>query len=152
MTISTQARAADLLETVDMTVLCAAGLTIAAAVATWWLVGDLSTPGSDVDYAFGPLTVDPTLERALGVGSIAVLVVALGLLASARWRGFLARWWSVLVPLVLVGVIVGAGLRVMTAGVIGANIGAGLVALFGGPVVVALLLWVVFRSLRLARR
>jgi hypothetical protein len=36
--------------------------------------------------------------------------------------------------------------------VIGANIGAGLVALFGGPVVVALLLWVVFRSLRLARR
>lgn len=54
---------------------------------------------------------------------------------------FDARWWSVLVPLMAAGFITGAGWRVMTAGVIGANIGAGLVVLFGSPLVAALLVW-----------
>jgi hypothetical protein len=40
----------------------------------------------------------------------------------------------------------------MTAGVIGANIGVGLVVLFGGPVVVALLVWPLAYSIYLLRR
>jgi hypothetical protein len=136
-----------------MTLVCAV-LTIAIAVATWWLVGDLSQPepGYELSYAFGPLTVDPAVERVLGIASIAVLAGALALLANARWRGLLRRWWSVLVPLAVVGVIVGAGLRVMTAGTVDANIGAGLVILLGGPAVAGLLLWVLFRSMYLARQ
>jgi hypothetical protein len=65
---------------------------------------------------------------------------------------FDARWWSVLVPLMAAGFIAGAGWRVMTAGVIGANIGAGLVVLFGSPLVAALLVWAVARSIYLVHR
>lgn len=63
-----------------------------------------------------------------------------------------ARWWSVLVPLLAAGFITGAGWRVMTAEVIGANIGAGFVILFGSPVVAALLTWALARSIYLAHR
>lgn len=50
------------------------------------------------------------------------------------------------------GFITGAGRRVMTAGAIGANIGAGLVVLFGSPLVAALLVWAVARSIYLVHR
>jgi hypothetical protein len=50
------------------------------------------------------------------------------------------------------GFITGAGWRVMTAGVIGANIGAGLVVLFGSPLVAALLVWAAARSTYLVHR
>jgi hypothetical protein len=45
--------------------------------------------------------------------------------------------------------LAGFGWRVFTAGVIGANIGAGLYAFFVGPVIAALLVWAVFRSVTL---
>jgi uncharacterized membrane protein len=51
------------------------------------------------------------------------------------------QWWAMLVPLAAAGFIAGAGWRVMTAGVIGANIGAGFVVFFGGPIVLVLLVW-----------
>ncbi len=65
---------------------------------------------------------------------------------------FDARWWSVLVPLMAAGFITGAGWRVMSAGVIGANIGAGIVVLFGVPLVAALLVWAVARSIYIVHR
>jgi hypothetical protein len=40
------------------------------------------------------------------------------------------RWWAVLTPLAVTGVIVGWGYLVVTADVIGANLGAGLVVMF----------------------
>jgi hypothetical protein len=69
------------------------------------------------------------------------------LLVRASRRGtFDRRWWQVLVPLVVAGLIVGSGWRVVTAGGAPDNIGAGLVVLFGGPVVVALTLWAMGRG------
>lgn len=47
---------------------------------------------------------------------------------------------SVLVPLVVVGAILGLGWRIMMTAVIGANIGAGILVLFGSPVILGLLI------------
>lgn len=44
-------------------------------------------------------------------------------------------------PLVLAGVGAGAGWRILTAGVIGASIGAGFVVVFGVPTLVFVLVW-----------
>ncbi|WP_405425885.1 hypothetical protein [Micromonospora sp. NBC_00617] len=122
----------------------AAALVIAVPVATWWLVGDQSTVPVSVnpDYTFKPFDVTPRTQRTAGVASAVLTIVALLMLARATRRKHLdPQWWRVLIPLLVAGLIVGYGWRVMTAGVIGANIGAGLVVLFAGPVVAALLIW-----------
>jgi hypothetical protein len=136
-------------------VLAVAALVIAVPVATWWLVGDQSTVpvSADPDYAVQPFGVGLGAGRAAGIGSTVMTVVALLMLARATRRHRLdPRWWAVLVPLLVAGVIVGSGWRAMTAGVIGANIGAGLVVLFGGPVVAASLIWAIAYSIRLLPR
>jgi hypothetical protein len=133
----------------------AVGLVMAIPIATWWLVGDQSTvPASaDPDYAFQPLDIGLGAEHAAGIGSTVLAVVTLMTLVWAARRHHLdIRWWSVLVPLLAAGSIVGSGWRVLTAGVIGANIGAGLVIIFGGPVVAALLIWALARSIHLLHR
>jgi hypothetical protein len=56
-------------------------------------------------------------------------------------HSFDLRWWSALGPLVASAALIGFGWRAVTAQVIGANIGAGCVILFGGPLVLALLGW-----------
>jgi hypothetical protein len=129
-------------------------LVIAVPVAAWWLVGDQSTvPVSmDPDYAFRPWHIGPVAARAAGIGSLAAGGVAAAVLIGATLRRRLdIRWWVVLVPLLAAGFIAGAGWRVMTAGVIGANIGAGLVILIGGPVVLGLLIWALAFSVHLSR-
>jgi hypothetical protein len=136
-------------------VVAAAALVVAFPVATWWLVGDQSTihVSADADYAFEPFDVSVGAERTAGIGSAALAVAALLTLAWAtRRRRFDARWWMVLIPLLAAGLIVGFGWRAMTAGVIGANIGAGLVVLLGGPAVAALLIWAAVYSIRLLHR
>lgn len=132
----------------------ALALVLAVPVATWWLVGDLSTVPASMgpDYAFRPWPIGPAVARAAGIGSLAVggmAVAALGW-ASLR-RSLAARWWAVLVPLLAAGFIAGAGWRVMTAGVIGANIGAGFVIMFGGPLVLGLVIWALVFSVHLVR-
>jgi len=120
------------------------GLLLAVPVATWWLVGDLSTvPISEGrDYAFQPWSVDASVARAAGAGSLVVGAAAVMVLGWAMVRRVLdIRWWAVLVPLVAAGFIAGAGWRVLTAGVAGANIGAGFVVLLGGPMVLVLVVW-----------
>jgi hypothetical protein len=134
--------------------LAAAGLVLATPVATWWLVGDRSgtSAGTELDYAVRPVEADPATQRLVGVVSVLVFVgTALLLVWASRRRLFDPRWWSAIVPMLVAGVIVGAGWRVVTAGAVGANIGAGLVVLFGAPVVAALVLWTVLRSLYLVR-
>lgn len=108
------------------TVAAAALLLVATPVAAWWLVGDISEVSGDVDYAIRPADISPGTETAIGAAATAVALVALTVLllptsALRRWP----RWWSVLAPLAALGVFAGWGWRVMTAGVIGANIGAG---------------------------
>jgi hypothetical protein len=129
-------------------------LVLAVPVAAWWLVGDQSTVPLSMrpDYAFRPWRIGPVAVRAAGIGSLAAGGAAAAVLIGVTLRRRLdVRWWAVLVPLLAAGFIAGAGWRVMTAGVIGANIGAGLVVLVGGPVVLGLLIWALVFSVHLSR-
>jgi hypothetical protein len=120
-------------------------LIVAVPVATWWAVGDLSTDLPDPDYQIRPVAIGDTTEQVAGV-SAAVLAVAavVALIHAGRAGRFDRRWWPVLVELMLAGTLCGAGWRVLTAGVIGANIGAGLVLWVGAPIVAALVGLAVF--------
>src|SRR5215469_11876127 len=132
-----------------------AGLVLAFPVATWWLVGDLSTVAASEhpDFAFRPFDVSGGAERAAGLASALLAAAMLLMLVWFTVRHlFDPRWWTVVVPLMAAGFITGAGWRVMTAGVIGANIGAGFVVMFGTPLVAALLVWAVARSIYLVHR
>lgn len=136
-------------------VAAATALIVAGPVATWWLVGDQSTVpvSGDPDYAFRPFDITAGTERTVGIGSTMVAVLAFLALAWATRRHRLeARWWMVLAPLVSAGLIAGFGWRVLTAGVIGANIGAGFMVLLGGPAVTAMLIWAMAYSIRLSHR
>jgi hypothetical protein len=86
-----------------------------------------------------------TTEQVAGV-SAAVLAAAavVALMHAGRAGRFDRRWWPVLVELMLAGALCGAGWRILTAGVIGANIGAGLVLWVGAPIVAALVGLAVF--------
>ena len=128
----------------------ALGLVLATPAATWWLVGDQSVQSqTDLDYVVR-LNVDPGVERLAGIAGLVLLAASVvTLLLASRNRGLDRRWVWVVGPLVVAGVIVGAGLRIVTAGVIGANIGAGFAVVFGAPVVAGLLLWALGRSLYL---
>jgi hypothetical protein len=127
----------------------ALALALATPVATWWLVGDQSTVpvSAGRDDAFRPLDISPFAERAAGIGSLVLAVGMMVLLVRATRRQLLdPRWWSVPVPLLGAGFVAGSAWRVLTAGVIGANIGAGFALVLGGPVIAALLLWAAARS------
>ncbi|MFG2376559.1 hypothetical protein ACGFY9_34460 [Streptomyces sp. NPDC048504] len=89
------------------------------------------------------------------IGVVALLLAGVGgaLLVRGSRRGELERrLWEVPAPLMVAGVIVGVGRRVLTAGVLGVDVGAGLTLLFGGPVVAGLPLWALVRGTRLANR
>ena len=121
------------------------GLVITAPVAAWWLIGDLSSAeaiagGIELDYAHRAVTFGAGADQAIGV--LACIVVA-GTVAVLLWAAVTRRldpgWWLMVLPLVAAGCLASYLWRVSTAGVIGANIGAGLMTFLGGPVAVALL-------------
>ena len=130
-------------------------LISASAVLTWWAVGDLSytgpsSLGTQQDYLIHPLNLGSGAEKLLGAVSVAVVVVAGAALlrtGSAPRRD--RRWLAVLLPLLVTGIFVGGGWRVVTSGGVGANIGGGLLIFFGGPLVVAVLVWSLIYSWRL---
>lgn len=90
--------------------------------------------------------MDPTTKLLTGVMAVTVVVAAAFalVLTDHDWR-FLRRWSTVVAPLMAVGAICGGGWAVMTAPVIGANIGAGLVLLGAPPLVLALVVWALAR-------
>ncbi|GAA4591852.1 hypothetical protein BJY16_000419 [Actinoplanes octamycinicus] len=119
-------------------------LVFAVPVATWWLVGDLTDPELlaehiELDYAYRAVSLGAAADRVLGM--LACLIVA-GTVPFLAWasitRRLRAGWWLVLLPLIVAGHLSGLAARVATAGVIGANIGAGLVLLLGLPVLLVL--------------
>ncbi|UQA95503.1 hypothetical protein [Streptomyces halobius] len=133
----------------------AAVLAAAVPVATWGLVGqndDRGLPSYRLDHAVAPLDIPAGPDIKIGVAALLLAGAAGVLLARASHRGtFAPRGWQVLGPLIMAGLMIGFGWRVLTAGVVGADIGAGLVIMFGGPVVAGLLLWAVGRGVWLAR-
>ncbi|SQD94235.1 conserved membrane hypothetical protein [Parafrankia sp. Ea1.12] len=122
----------------------AAILLIAAVpVAVVGLLGQddyRGVPRSELDCAVRPLDIPAGWMTTIGVIALLLAAAAAALLLHGGRRGATdRRRWQVVCPLVGVGVILGFGYHVATAGVIGANIGFGLVVFFGVPLVVVLL-------------
>lgn len=150
--VAVHSAAGQIADSAAFTVAAAIVLGLAVPVVTWWLIGDLSTARpDDADYVIRPLVrISAGAARVLGIVSLVLAVAAAGWLSWASVHsGFDLRWWSVLGPLLALGMLLGLGWRVFTAGVIGANIGAGLYAFFVGPIILALAGWVVFRIITL---
>jgi hypothetical protein len=127
-------------------------IVLAVPVVTWWLVGDQSTTSSDnADYVLRPpFRFSNRVTRAVGAGALVVTVAAAAvLIVASASHSFDPRWWSVVGPLLLLGILLGVGWRVLTAGVIGANIGAGLFTFVAGPVILAVVGWAIFRTISL---
>ena len=128
-------------------------LAAAAPVATWSVVGDLSSPGiTDPDYMFRPLDIPGPVELVLGLVATAAVLGSVWVLVRAFHRGEVDRAWSpVVVFPAVAGVVAGFSWRVLTAGGIGANIGGGLI-LLGAPFVVVALITATVASGSAARR
>ncbi|MEU6715087.1 hypothetical protein ABZ897_26790 [Nonomuraea sp. NPDC046802] len=128
---------------------------VATPVAVWWLVGDLSAPvpaGAPLDYTLRPPALPAWAEWVIGIVAVLVTGVSLVLLVRASRRSrFDPRWWAALVPALTAGALAGLGWRVVTAGTIGPNIGAGLALMLGVPFVALLLLWAIGWSAHLLR-
>ena len=132
-------------------------LIVTTPVATWGLMGRQDAAGfdpSELDYLVRPFGIPAGAETAIGAAAAVLAAGAAVLLGRASRPGpdrFDGRWWEVIGPLLAAGLLTGAIWRTVTAGVIGANIGAGLAMLLGGPLVAGLVLWSLGRGLWLAR-
>lgn len=131
-------------------------LVTAVPVAIVGLLGqddDPTIPPAELDHAVQPLDISAGLMTTIGVGAL-VLVAATGafLIHAGRRGATDPRRWQVLCPLVGIGLVLGFGYHIATAGVVGANIGYGLVVLFGGPLTVLLLMVAVAREWMIHRR
>ncbi|MFB9906950.1 hypothetical protein [Allokutzneria oryzae] len=118
----------------------------AGALTAWWALGDLSAkvpPGTRLDYFVEPPFRSPTTDLVLGVIGLAVAVVIV-----ARAKGM---WRLPYVGAFVLGGVLGFFCRVLTAGVIGANIGAGLVFMIGLPLVAVVAAGLFWLSRKLAR-
>ncbi|MEX5710636.1 hypothetical protein AB1484_20565 [Parafrankia sp. FMc6] len=104
-------------------------------------------PRSELSYEVRPPDIPAGWMTTVGIVALLLAVAAASLLLHRGRSGDADRHqWQVLWPLVGVGVILGLGYHIATAGVIGANIGFGLVLLFGVPLAVVLLLVAVARA------
>ncbi len=102
-------------------------------------MGDRSVDLPDPDFMVRPLPLSRAEEMAIGITATLIAVAAtVVLVRSLAQRPADRRWLAVLVPLLAAGAVVGVGWRIVTAGVIGANIGGGLFMLVGPWIVLAL--------------
>jgi len=132
--------------------LAAAAAFLATPVASWWWVGDLSAPVANPDYALRPPDVADSTVAVFGAIATVILFAALGAMVVGVVRQRITPLWlGVVVPLVLIGLIVGVGGRTMTAGVVGANIGVGLVVFFGGPAAMVLMIGAVISAVTISQ-
>ncbi len=154
-------RSATRLATAPMAVLAMVALVVSAPLATWWLIGpnpgneiggDPTLRPDDYDYLIHPPVIAPGLERFAGVASVLVVVASVIVLVRAARADRLDRlWWSLVVVLALSGAVVGAAGRVLTAAVVGANIGGGFIILFGFPMLLVLVIGVSVRTFQVVR-
>lgn len=119
----------------------AAGLLVSVPVTTWWAVGNLSPRvNARLTYDLGPYSMDPTVERVLGLSALAVTLLCATVLTRSTMRHRLAAiWWAPLTLAVLAGVVAAVAWRAATAGFVGATIGGGVFALMVGACLAGLL-------------
>ncbi|MBN9738021.1 hypothetical protein PP1_023725 [Pseudonocardia sp. P1] len=109
----------------DTATVLAAG--IAAAGATWYLVGDRSSAGAFPDdrIVAPPPPLPPVAGHVAGIGVLVLLgVLLVAIVRRRRETGPAVPGATAL--LVVAGVLAGLSWRVVTAATIGANIGGGL--------------------------
>jgi hypothetical protein len=119
-----------------------AALISATPVVAWWVVGDLSedVDPQNADYMVRPPPLSPAGQHAIGIVASVVVAAALGVLVTASVRRRIEpRWWGFALPLVALGICAGVSYRIVTAAVIGANIGGGMVVMTAPIVAVAAL-------------
>lgn len=117
-------------------------LGVALIPVTWWLIGDLSSPGfapEELDYMFRAPEAFERHATAAGLIGSSVAIICLLSLGWMYLQGNLDRRGLVtMVAVAAAGAFGGFSARTMTAGGIGANIGAGLVFMVGAAAVVGL--------------
>ena len=126
---------------------------VATAVSSWWLIGDLTeTDPVDADYLLRPPAFLTAHERTIGVFGLIMLVIAM-IVVVLGWRRARPRveWGILLTMWLIAAVAAGYAERVITAGVIGANIGGGLL-IFASPVAAILLIGISIWLLGQVRR
>jgi hypothetical protein len=145
-------------------VIAAIAVVVGTTVVAWWAIGDQSTTGPRVashppplfrfeegaerpaalrgewraDHLLEPWAISLGTERAIALAAAVAAGVGATVLVLAR-PTLDRAWWAVIAMVGAVGVGIAFTHRLLTAGVDGANIGAGLVIIFGGPVAVVLL-------------
>lgn len=121
-------------------------LTLASTALSWCLGALNANDISDPDFYWRP--VEGLVDRKYLV-LVAALIIGgscLAALVQLRRRGAAVDPLVVL-PVVLIGVVIGGSYSVLTAPVIGANIGAGLVV-FAAPIAILVLAAWAVRSTR----
>jgi hypothetical protein len=100
----------------------------------FWVIGDQSRQGgkNDLDYIYR-ISVAPTVVLITGVLSSLDFVAAARFLFANRPLSGDRRAAQLVALLMLAGVVLAFGARIVTAGVIGANIGGGFLVLVGLP-------------------
>ena len=121
-------------------------VTLALALGTglllvsWWLIGDLSSSGFSPDELDYMVRTPDVIERnSATAGVVGAVTAAVGLVVVSLLflGGRLERRSLILIGAGAgCGAFLGLAARTITAGGIGANIGAGLVILFGVPAAV----------------
>lgn len=130
--------------------LVAVALVLATPVATWFGGDFIFSLESieDPDHMIRPPHIDPVLQ--VGIGATAVVVAVASCAVLFIWSDrYDRRWWTVLGPLVAAGTVCGGGWAMITAPVIGANIGGGLAVMFGTPALLVLVVVAGVNSIRL---
>jgi hypothetical protein len=129
-------------------VIATALLAIAAAAIAWSIGVALANDITDPDYLLEP--IEALHDARWVILAVAVVVGAASAFTLVRLarRGAVVKL-AVVAPLVGIGVAVGGGYAVVTAPVIGANIGGGMV-MMGLPIAVVVLTVVAIRGARAA--
>ncbi|HEX2782751.1 MAG TPA: hypothetical protein VHN36_04140, partial [Ilumatobacteraceae bacterium] len=118
-----------------------AGIT-SIAPAVWWIGGLIPSDvaAENADYLVHPLRLPPFVEPAIGL--LAVLLAGFAARElHRRVRGGELRfeWWQVAAALAAISAFGGLTYRIVTAPVIGANIGGGILIIFALPFSVGML-------------
>jgi hypothetical protein len=114
---------------------------LAAPLITYAMIGDHSEIDlAHADYVVHPPAVSQATLTTYALFAGALALFGLGLLVP-RWKegSIDPRWKLIVTILVLCGMLTGGIYRVATFATSGANIGFGVLVLFGGPLLLALL-------------